>query len=370
MRKGGKNVGLEAGRVDARERRNRWRLRRFAVAMCLGLGGIGPIGGAMPVHAQAVDPFALAGTVDFREQMRTFIQSISAYGHAFNPRFVVVAMDGLELVAKPDPLDDQVQFPARAFMRSIDAVMATDLTNQTVTTPDGKFDPLLQAKVDRRNADIAIAKSQGLTLMSLEFATEPTAIDKLYRDAQAANMVPFVAQSPAMGTVPAHPASAFSANPKSINSLADAENFLFISNTTAYGQVQDLLNDLRNTNHDVVVVDVFHDGKPLTRQDVDVLKYKKLGAKRLVLAQIDIAHAASFNYYWKPGWGPGNPEYISNPVRNDPDRHRVLYWDAAWQGVISGDFNSYVYGVIDLGFDGVVLKGTDAWRFYETGGEE
>ena len=36
-------------------------------------------------------------------------------------------------------------------------------------------------------------------------------------------------------------------------------------------------------------------------------------------------------------------------------------------GIIYGTRNSYVYGAIDLGFDGVLLRGVDAWVFFETG---
>jgi len=322
-----------------------------------------------PVPAVAIDPFAPGVVIDFREQMRTLIQSISVYARSFNPRFVVIAKDGLSLVAKPDPEDDTRLFPARAYTRAIDGVMETQLLDETITTPDGKPDPVLEAAVKRRNEDLATAQASGLDVFDMEFATEPKAIDAAYGSAAQKGFIPFVAEASQLATVPSHPATAFHANPKPISSTAEAQNYLYVANSQGFGSANDFIGRLRDTNHDVVVVDVFHGRKPLTRQDVNWLKYKKLGAPRLVLAQIDISSAASFHYYWKAGWGQGNPPFINIPVREDPDRFRTAYWDPGWQAIITGDFNSYVYGVIDLGFDGVVLKGVDAWRFFESGGE-
>lgn len=320
----------------------------------------------------AVDPFAPGAVIDFREHMRAFVQSISAYARGLNPRFFIVAKDGLGLVAKPDPEDDTQLFPARAYMSAIDAVMETGLLDETVTTPEGKPDPALEAKVKRRQADIATARAQGLAVFDIELPAKDRGVDKLYADAGAKGYVPFAPDAAQMASIPKRPSptSPFRANPKAIQAAADVRNFLYVANSQPLGGMQDYLQALRGTNYDVLVIDVFHNRQPLTRQDVQSLKFKKLGSPRLVLAQIDIATAAAFDYFWQPGWGEGNPPFLSTPVREDPDRLRTIYWDASWQEIISGSPSSYIYGIVDLGFDGVVLKGVNAWTFYESGGEQ
>lgn len=317
----------------------------------------------------AINPFAAGVVVDFREHMRTFVQSISTYARSINPRFMVIAKDGLSLVGKPDPADDTVIFPARAYMHAIDGVMETRLLDETITTPAGKPDPELEAVVKRRGADFAMARAGGLNVFGLEYASEPKAVDALYAALSNKGTIPFVGESPELATIPAHPVTAYNANAKPIAAAAEVQNYLFIANAKGFGTTPDFIQAVRSTNHDIVIIDVFQGRAPLTRQDVTWMKYKKLGAPRLVLAEIDISTAAPFDYYWKPGWGKGNPPFIFAPVRNDPDRFRTIYWDPGWQAIISGDFNSYVYGLVDLGFDGVVLKGIDAWRFYEAGGD-
>jgi len=318
----------------------------------------------------AINPFVAGVVIDFRENMRTFVQSISAYARSINPNFMVIAKDGLSLVGKADPTDDTIIFPARAYMHAIDGVMETRLLDETITTPEGKPDPELEAAVKRHAADFAMARAAGLNVYGLEFAADPKAVDALYAALSKKGTIPFVGESPALGTIPAHPITAFNANAKTIRAPSEVQNYLFVADSKSFGTPTDFIQALRLTNHDALVIDVFQGRTPLTRQDVASLKYKRLGAPRLVLAQIDISHATPFRYYWKPGWTAGNPPFLFAPVRKDPDRFRTIYWAPEWQAIISGNFNSYVYGVMDLGFDGVVLKGVDAWRFYDAGGEE
>ena len=47
------------------------------------------------------------------------------------------------------------------------------------------------------------------------------------------------------------------------------------------------------------------------------------------------------------------------------------FWRPEWQRIIYGDTKSYVYGLITLGFDGVILEGIEeSYRFFEGGGEQ
>ena len=147
-------------------------------------------------------------------------------------------------------------------------------------------------------------------------------------------------------------------------------DFLALDDTSGFGRQDEFVLEMHDTNFDMLIVDVFHGRKPLTKRAVETLKFKKVGGRRLVLAQLDIGSAASFLYYWQPKWREGSPLWISAPVREDPDRYRVEFWRPEWQRIITGDTESYVYGIIDLGFDGGILGGLDSYRFFESGGAE
>ena len=44
---------------------------------------------------------------------------------------------------------------------------------------------------------------------------------------------------------------------------------------------------------------------------------------------------------------------------------RVNYWDNEWKNVLSGNETSLVNQYIKLGYDGVFLTGSDAFKYYE-----
>ena len=119
-------------------------------------------------------------------------------------------------------------------------------------------------------------------------------------------------------------------------------------------------------NYDAVITDVFHRGRrPFTKNNIRGFKFKKVGARRLVFARVDIGHADSSRYYWKSGWKEGSPPYIGVPTPTNPDQYYVRYWYKAWQDIISGKPLSYVYGIYKQGFDGVVIDGISSYRFFE-----
>ena len=53
------------------------------------------------------------------------------------------------------------------------------------------------------------------------------------------------------------------------------------------------------------------------------------------------------------------------PTSNNPDKYTVQYWDPAWRDLIFGNPNSYIYGIVTQGFDGVILDGVEAFRVFE-----
>ena len=128
---------------------------------------------------------------------------------------------------------------------------------------------------------------------------------------------------------------------------------------------------MHGTNYDLLIVDVLHGRNPLSRKAVETLKFKKIGARRLVFATVNIGTAASYRFYWKANWREGSPAWIKAPVRDDPDRYHVEFWRPEWQRIIYGDTKSYVYGLITLGFDGVIMEGIEeSYHFFEGGGEQ
>lgn len=322
--------------------------------------------GAVP-PGQDLGPGAPDNTQrDVREAMRQFIQAIAAYARGQRRDFAVVPMDGLALLVKTDPVQPDVVLPAPAYTRAITGVMQEGLF--TGVPELGKA-----TEKDRRERLLGLAeraKKNGLPVLVMDYATDPKTIDAAQALAAKQGFVFFGApgRGLALNALPRYPRRPFAENSHNVLSLRDVKNFLMLHETSSFGREDELALKLHDNNYDLVILDVFRaGGEALSKRAVETLKYKKLGARRLVFAYIDIATAASDAYYWKAGWREGSPKWLSAPMPANPDQYFVEYWQPEWQQIIFGNPNSYLYGVIAQGFDGVILGGIDSYLFYEGG---
>lgn len=321
-------------------------------------------GRAIPTEEEpTIAPFE--AVIDFREQMRRFVQTISTFARAQRPNFVVIVEGSLDLLTKIDITNPEITYPARTYRQSIDGILRDQLLFGEVAfgkPPEEDQRKLIVAKTEA-------AEATGLKVLVIDYARSPGAVDDIHRRYADKNYIPFAADTEELNTIPPHPRRPFDENPNSVMSLSKVRNFLFLRDSSPFGRQDEFALRMHGTNYDMLIVDVFHKRRPLTKNAIETLKYKKVGGRRLVLAHLDIGSAASYRYYWQPRWREGSPLWISAPVRGDPDRYYVQFWRPEWQRIITGDTQSYIYGIIDQGFDGVVLSGLDAYRFFEGGSE-
>ena len=340
---------------------------RFAFAVLAGMT-LGQLLSSGPVTAQGAIPIApsqLGGGPlsqrDIREDMRKFVQAISTYARQQKPGFLIVPQNGLELLMKHEVGDDSnrppSRAPARTYMTSIDAVLVDGLYY-------GVPEVNKPVSEERRQGLLSLieeARRARLPVLAMDYAREPTAVSDAYRQLSAKGLIPYVALGSGLelNRIPGSGTTPWGVNPNSVISLAGVRNFIYLRDSAGFGRQDEFAFKMHDTNFDLIVVDVFHGRQSLSNQAVQTLRYKKLGAKRLVLAYMDIGSAASYRYYWQSNWVQGNPGWIKDPIPGDPDRYHVAFWDPAWQAIIFGNAQSYINGIIDLGFDGAILDGLD-----------
>ena len=103
------------------------------------------------------------------------------------------------------------------------------------------------------------------------------------------------------------------------------------------------------------------------RMMVQTLKTTSTGARRLVLAYVDIGQAESWRTYWKKHWvAPtfkkrGKPGFLVTP---DPDGwegcYPVAYWDQRWKDIWVGA-DGIISKLAKLGYDGVYMDWVEAY---------
>lgn len=303
--------------------------------------------------------------LDFREEMRDFVARIAEYARRIRPNFNVIVEDALDLTIKRDDIDQEITSPARTFMRSIDGIIVSDLFSGNPDLDSDENKAILKARLDI----LDMVERNGLQIFVLDRPESREATDQGYREASKRGYPYQPRSSNRFETtdLPDYPPRPFDETGNSVVSLHDISNFAVVGNSVPYGREDEFALHMHQLNYDVVIVDVFHGRKPLSKQAVETLKYKATGARRLVFARIDIGAAASYRYYWQPGWQSGSPRWIGAPMRGEPDSYYVEFWRPEWQRIIFGDTASYVYGVIDQGYDGIVLGGIDGYQSYEGG---
>lgn len=137
-------------------------------------------------------------------------------------------------------------------------------------------------------------------------------------------------------------------------------------------QLQDIspekIEKIRVSEFDMVIIDssMFPEGKEirLTREQVDSMKKKPDGKRRLVIAYFSAGEAENFRYYWQTSWNTKKPEWIYKPSREWKGDFTVRYWYPEWQKIVFGSPDALIDRIMDAGFDGVMIDRTDAYYYF------
>jgi cysteinyl-tRNA synthetase len=131
---------------------------------------------------------------------------------------------------------------------------------------------------------------------------------------------------------------------------------------------------------DVMVVDYARDGlRTLRASDVEALKTRADGSRRIVLAYMSIGEAENYRTYWRTSWSYWPPSWLGPENPSWKGNYAVRYWDREWQRLIVDpepakatfleklvvlfDLRAkpYLDRIIEAGFDGVYLDRVDAY---------
>jgi cysteinyl-tRNA synthetase len=119
---------------------------------------------------------------------------------------------------------------------------------------------------------------------------------------------------------------------------------------------------------DLVVIDSeqFPDDKeiPLTREEVERMKRKPDGSRRLVIAYFSVGEAESYRYYWKPEWSRQKPSWVGRESKEWKNNFLVKYWEPVWQSILYGSPNAFADRIIAQGFDGFYIDRADAYYYF------
>lgn len=300
------------------------------------------------------DKQAAIPNLDFRQEMREFVMGISTYAKQQRASFLIIPQNGQEILTVSGEPDGE---PATAYINAIDGAGREDLfygyTADDAATPA------------EDNAHLVglckVALANGKTVMVTDYVTTKSKVDDSYTKNKALDFLSYAANTRELTAIPTYPQPIPGLNNRSITSLKDASNFMYLLNPANFSGKDAYLNALRATNYDVLLLDLYYEEQALTAADIASLRAKANGGSRIILCYMSIGEAEDYRYYW--GTLPQSLVYKVNP--DWPGNYVVKYWEEDWKRIIYGNEDSYTAKIINAGFDGVYLDIIEAYEIFE-----
>jgi cysteinyl-tRNA synthetase, unknown class len=293
-------------------------------------------------------------SLNFRSEMRQFVQEISTYSKSKKSNFSIIPQNGQELLADNSEASGS---PVLSYINAIDAVGREDLfygyedDDQATPAEDNEY---MISFCD-------IAKQFGKPVLTTDYCFTHSKMDDSYAKNEEKGYASFAADHRELDNIPQYPVSVHNVNASDVTVISQAKNFLYLINPSAFATKQEFLDAVRETNYDLVLIDLFFNDETLTATDVSSLKTKANGGSRIVIAYMSIGEAEDYRYYWNDL--DKSLIYESNP--DWPGNYAVKYWEPKWKSVIYGNDNSYTKKLIDAGFDGAYLDIIEAYEYFE-----
>ncbi len=300
---------------------------------------------------------------DYRQNMREFVQAISAHAKAHDNTFVVIPQNGLELLSTTG---DEQGTAESAYASAIDGVGQEDLfygyEEDNEATPEEDLAYLLWFT--------DLAEASGIEVFATDYCSSPAKMDASYAKNAARGYVSFAADSRELDRIPSYPAAPYHASARDVPSLDSARNFLYlICPDDRFTTKTAFLDAAAATIYDMLIIDAFWADSALTPADVTALKQKANGGSRLVVCYMSIGEAEDYRFYWQDEWYDAPPSWMAGENPAWPGNYKVRYWDPAWQAIILGTPDSYLDRILAAGFDGVYLDIIDAFEYFENSGK-
>jgi cysteinyl-tRNA synthetase, unknown class len=294
---------------------------------------------------------------NYKDEMQNFVIGISQYSKSISPGFLIIPQNGQELITSDGNEDGPL---ATAYLIAIDGLGREDLfygyDNDDVATPAADRDYMI-SYLDR-------AKQEGKRILVTDYCFTQSKMLDSYTQNNNAGYVSFAADHRDLNNIPAYPSSLFNQNSNDVSSLTGVMNFLFLIDPSAFTKGQ-FIQAVRNTNYDLIIIDLFINDEEFSPAEIDSLKQKKDGGKRLVICYMSIGEAENYRYYWQSGWNTNKPAWLEEENPSWPGNYAVKYWDKNWQNIIFGNDQSYTKRILNAHFDGVYLDKIDSFEYFE-----
>ncbi len=297
--------------------------------------------------------------IDYKQEMRQFVINLSEFAKNNKNNFIVIPQNGQEILTQNGESDGEINID---YLKAIDGTGREDLYYGYIED---------DVKTSKEDSDYMLSylnlyKNNNKKVLSIDYCFTLSKIDDSYNLNYENGFISFAAEKRELDIIQTYPLKPFNENENDISSLNEAQNFLYLINPQNYSTKEEFLNDLKRTNYDLIVIDAFFNDEILSKDDIDSIKIKNNGKKRLIIAYMSIGEAENYRYYWNEKWNSDKPEFLEKENPDWEGNYKVKYWLKDWQNIIYGNDDSYLKKIVNSGFDGVYLDIIDAFEYFES----
>lgn len=292
----------------------------------------------------------------YRKLMRDFIIEIGKYTKGIDKNFIIIQQNGETII------NENLQ-EAKAYMDFIDGIAREDLNYGYI-----KSNVATESKIEENiNSNLEYFKNNNKVVMIIDYCSSKNKVSHSYKENNRNGYISFAADGKELNNIPKVPKEPYNINSNDVMKLYQAKNFLYIINPSKFKNKEEFLKRISKTNYDVIIMDLFLNSKEekFTREEINRLKSKNNGGKRLVLCYMSIGEAEEYRYYWNESWQVNKPSWLKEENKEWSGNYTVKYWDKSWQSIIYGNDKSYSKQILDAGFHGVYLDLVDSYYYFE-----
>ncbi|MCK5897874.1 MAG: endo alpha-1,4 polygalactosaminidase [Methylococcales bacterium] len=295
---------------------------------------------------------------DYRQSMRDFVISLSKDAKKHRPNFIIIPQNGQELITSTGDANGKLQ---TEYLNAIDATGRESMFYGY--HQDNQKTPVEEREFLRKLS--LLNKNNNVPVLATDYCASKTKMDDSYTINQKNGFISFAAPKRNLTVIPNYPAKIHNENTSDITQISQAKNFLYLINGDAYPSKATFIKAVVKTNYDVIIMDLFHNEQVFTQKDINRLKIKDNGGKRLLIAYMSIGEAEDYRYYWQKKWRSHKPKWLEAENPDWAGNYKVKYWGSGWQSIIFGHKNSYLNKIISAGFDGAYLDIIDGFEYFE-----
>lgn len=105
--------------------------------------------------------------------------------------------------------------------------------------------------------------------------------------------------------------------------------------------------------------------REFTREEVQRMKMRADGSRRLALAYLSIGEAERYRFYWQQEWYEEGraPSWLATANDRWDGNWRARFWEPGWQAhIFAGSGDTYLARIKAQGFDGIYLDRADVYH--------